>query len=307
MRLLSAATSLLLPFFLLLNGAASQDCPNSISLEEWVESKFNSDSLTLRHAIVLASSPGERNILCARLESDIESYIGFAISPSGEMDGAVAVIGLPEDGTVQKYTLAGARSAVPMPIEQQTLMYTTISQNEGTTEMEFAKYLEEDGEPEILPVGETIFLYSQGSGNSLGFHRSYGDFSLSFNATAKLSSSTIAPSPAGSNGGTGVGTIMEAVGVGLSGRTIAPTSGYVARDPAPAPVPPPSSADATPDPSDPSPDPSDPSPDPSDPSPDPPTPPAPGTNTGFKSVPLVKKIANSIILGAGAFAVWFEI
>lgn len=283
MRLLSVATSLLL-----LNSGLCQDCPNSISLEEWGETKFNSDSLTLRHAVVLASSPGERSILCARLESDIESFIGFAISPSGKMEGAVAVIGLPEDGTVQKYTLSGARSAVPMPAEQQTLMYTTVSQAQGTTFMEFAKYLEEEGEPEILSVGENIFLYAQGAGNSLGPHSSRSKFSLFFNATAESPSSTTAPSPAGSDGGTGAGTVMEGTGSGLSGRTIAPTGGYVARDPAP----PPSPTDATPE--------------PSAPSPEPPTPPAPaGANTGSKSISLARKIARSIIMGA--FAVWFEI
>src|SRR5210317_178068 len=105
MNLLSIATALFL-----LKGATSQECPNSIALEEWGETKFNEDSLTLYHTVVLASGPDEQSIFCARLLSDEESYIGFAISPSGTMNKALAIIGLPgsdgDSGTVQKYLLS---------------------------------------------------------------------------------------------------------------------------------------------------------------------------------------------------------
>lgn len=190
MKLLSFASALLL-----LNGAASQICPNSIELGAWGETFLGEgESFIFRHAIILASNPNESSILCGRLETIGETYIAFGISPAGTMEGGEAIIGLPDPdsggGTVKKYTLSGSRSATEMPPEKQTLMYTTVTQEEGRTVMEFAKYLKEDGdeEHEIDPSGVNTFIYALGTANTLGYHSVKGSFTVEFDAT-------LAPTP----------------------------------------------------------------------------------------------------------------
>ena len=78
MKLLSAISTLLL-----LNEATSQavSCPNSIDLGAWTEVELE-DELLFKYAVVLSPSP-EQSIMCARLESTLESYIGFGISLDG--------------------------------------------------------------------------------------------------------------------------------------------------------------------------------------------------------------------------------
>ena len=163
--------------FLLLNGAAAQTCP---SADEMTEMQLADDSLTFKYAVVLASSADERSILCARLEGASESWLGFGISPTGEMEGGEGIIGLPDDGTVKKYYLGTSPRVDEMPDDKQTLMSASITQSGGVTTMEFAKYLEEDGEIEIVPYGDNTFLYAVGSGNELGYHAARGPFNVDF-------------------------------------------------------------------------------------------------------------------------------
>mmetsp|Transcript_762 Transcript_762/g.1557 ORF Transcript_762/g.1557 Transcript_762/m.1557 type:complete len:225 (-) Transcript_762:1479-2153(-) len=191
MKLLSAAASTLL----VMKGAASQVCPNSISSENWNQMKLNDDTLTFNYAIVLASSSNEQSILCARLESDTESFIGFGISPTGRMAGGEGIIGLPDAGTVKKYTLGNVERTKLMSDEKQTLMHTNITQTDGKTVMEFAKYLLEEGEHEILVNGDNVFLYALGRGNDLGRHTNKGDFTVDFETTTKPPSPTPDPTP----------------------------------------------------------------------------------------------------------------
>ena len=150
-------------------------------------------TLTFKYAIVTSSSSDGRDVLCARLErvSDVVGggYIGFGISPGGTMDGAVGIIGSPNGGTVMKYNLSGDRSVEVMTDDKQTLMSASIitQAEDGTTIMEFAKYLIEDGENEILANGANTFLYALGGedgGNDLSYHADRGSFVLDFETPA---------------------------------------------------------------------------------------------------------------------------
>lgn len=178
MKLLSAAWTLLL-----LNRAASQTCP---SVDEYTEITLGDGSLTFKYAVVLASTADERSILCARLESGTGGWMGFGISPTGKMDSgadmrSTGIIGLPGDGTVQKYWLAEEPRVDPMDAEHQTLMGTSIAEADGITVMEFTKYLQEDGEYEIFTNGENPFLYALSTDATLGYHGSdRGTFMLDF-------------------------------------------------------------------------------------------------------------------------------
>jgi hypothetical protein len=151
--------------------------------------------LTFEYAIVAsqASSSPDGDILCARLErsDDVEGYIGFGISTNGTMDGGMGIIGLPGDGTVMKYVMSGDRSVELMSDERQTLMGTSITQEDGVTIMEFTKYLREDGENAILANGENTFLYALGAINELLYHSSgRGSFVLDFGTTLPTETTT---------------------------------------------------------------------------------------------------------------------
>lgn len=182
MKLLSAITTLLLVI-----EAASQTCP---SADEMNEMQLGDDTLTFKYAVVPAASADERSILCGRLEAASEAWLGFGISPTGEMEGGEGIIGLPDDGTVQKYYLGTSPRVEAMADDKQTLMSASITQADGKTTMDFAKYLEEDGELEIVPYGENTFLFAVGSGNELGYHAARGDFNLDFEMSPSPSSTS---------------------------------------------------------------------------------------------------------------------
>lgn len=181
------------------------------------------------------------------------------------MEGGEGIIGLPDDGTVQKYTLGNNPRVELMPDSQQTLMSTSITQEGGKTIMEFAKYLSEPGEHEINPNGKNTFLYALGSGNSLGYHgANRNPFTVELDAEASASDGTPAPTPDGDG--------MTSTGETGGTKTISPTPAIPERgDPDPAP----------------------PTTDSSQPVP------ATGESSG-----MMKKVAGTI-LGASAVALWF--
>jgi hypothetical protein len=193
MKLLSAALTLLL-----LNGAATQTCP---SVDKYTEMALVEGTLTFKYAVVLASNADERSILCARLEGGAGGWMGFGISPTGKMDSGASmrstgIIGLPGDGTVQKYWLAEDPRVDPMDSEHQTLMGTSIAEAGGIMVMEFTKYLLEDGEYEIFLNGENPFLYVFSTDASLGYHGSNrGTFMLDFGLAPPPAPETPPPAP----------------------------------------------------------------------------------------------------------------
>ena len=82
---------------------------------------------------------------------------------------SMGIVGLPDDGSVQKYWLAEDPRVDPMDTNCQTLMSASITRVD-TTIMEFAKYLREDGEYEIFPSGENTVLYALSGDPTLGYH-----------------------------------------------------------------------------------------------------------------------------------------
>ena len=107
-------------------------------------------------------------MLCGRLEVQAAAWIAWAVSRNGQMVPANAVIGLPDDNTVEKYPLT--EYATPSPSNQQTLMGTSITQEGTTTIMTFGKKLVEEGEVPIKENGNNHFLFAHGTDNTLGYH-----------------------------------------------------------------------------------------------------------------------------------------
>jgi len=170
---------------LTLLGQSRGQCPAELTGVEAITS-----TLTMYYALVLSDS--EPGIFCARFESQSEAWLGWGINPSGEMIGAESVIGLPDEGTVRKYNLfdESMDGVVEMDEASQTLMETSIVQENGMTIMSFAKYLDEDQYGIFESGSPNSFIWAVGSSNALGYHADRGNFQLEFESAAGSSTSS---------------------------------------------------------------------------------------------------------------------
>mmetsp|Transcript_32922 Transcript_32922/g.62911 ORF Transcript_32922/g.62911 Transcript_32922/m.62911 type:complete len:197 (-) Transcript_32922:54-644(-) len=144
-------------------GAATMDCTLEMCSYEVAEStslKYQVNEL--------------EGTLSMEVIHDGESWLGLAFSEDGGMINSQAVIGLPEENTVQKFNLGGKAIGAIELMEQQSLTNTSIQIVDGQTIMKFTKLLDEDGEIEIFagPPGgmKNIMLFAHGSGLALGYH-----------------------------------------------------------------------------------------------------------------------------------------
>lgn len=112
--------------------------------------------------------------LNGKLVYDGTGYIAVGPSPNAKMSGGEVVLGLPNSGTVKKYSLTGysSSSVEEMPSSQQTLTNTAISLSGGQTTMTFTKLLSEPGELEISSTGATTLIFAVGESSSLTYHKS---------------------------------------------------------------------------------------------------------------------------------------
>lgn len=116
-----------------------------------------------------------------------EAWVALAVSPNGQMVGAQAVIGLPDDngGAVQIYNL-NSRSAAGVVVAdadtQAILQDASVIQQGGTTVLTFTVPLERDGF-RVSASDETGYLYAYGSSNTLGYHASRQSFALALDGT----------------------------------------------------------------------------------------------------------------------------
>mmetsp|Transcript_19038 Transcript_19038/g.39999 ORF Transcript_19038/g.39999 Transcript_19038/m.39999 type:complete len:1020 (-) Transcript_19038:129-3188(-) len=137
----------------------------------------------LYYSLVPSSFPGANNgLFCARIEYDGLGWLALGVSRDGQMIGSEAIIGLPDEGTVLKYTLGGKTDELVTPMEEskQTLQNTLIGQENGRTVMEFTKLLVEDGEIPIQESGINYFLHAKGFDNALGYHLTRWSFEIEF-------------------------------------------------------------------------------------------------------------------------------
>ena len=139
----------------------SQDLKNTLVL---------TDTLTLHWDVDYGSSAG-MHVLQVCMRSETGGWLGFGVSPSGMMVGAEAVIGLPDENTVLKYSLngKGPTSVVAMNATNQTLMGRNIQQENGVTVLSFEKYLKEGKDP-IKHGQNNTFIYAEAASNAFGYH-----------------------------------------------------------------------------------------------------------------------------------------
>lgn len=102
------------------------------------------------------------------------AWLAVALSSTGGMIGSEAIIGLPDEpvgmSNPGKYDL-GAYSVSAITIkDNQSLMDSSILQDDSTTTMTFVKLLEEPDELMFDPLGVNTFLWAHGTSNTLGYH-----------------------------------------------------------------------------------------------------------------------------------------
>ena len=116
----------------------------------------------------------ELRVINVELEYKGAGWVGISFAGSTSMIGNIAVIGLPDDGTVLKYNLAGKQTSLVTPIASDTLTDTSIVYNPdtGSTILKFTKPLVETGETTISASGENIILVAYGASNTLATHAS---------------------------------------------------------------------------------------------------------------------------------------
>ena len=89
------------------------DCRDTVGIMKEID-----PIATLYYAVVPSEEGYDNGILCGRLEVEIDGWIGLGFSPSASMANSQAVIGIPDEDTVQKYDLATGR-ATPMTDDRQ--------------------------------------------------------------------------------------------------------------------------------------------------------------------------------------------
>jgi len=105
-------------------------------------------------------------------------WVSWAVSSDGQMVGSEAVIGLPDDSSVQKYALSSKSNDGVTPLPSQTLIDASVVQTDTTTILTFTKILSEPNEIPIPLSGPQFFLWAVGSSNGLGYHASRAPFQL---------------------------------------------------------------------------------------------------------------------------------
>jgi hypothetical protein len=133
---------------------------------------LESVSITPTLTMYWESAPDNSRMICVRIESESESWIGLGTSQTGGMVGSEAVIGLPNEGTVSKYMLNGQTidEVVEMDGDAQNLVATSVVQEDGKTTVSFAT--------SIAELVNATMIYAVGSSNDLGYHSERGSFSL---------------------------------------------------------------------------------------------------------------------------------
>ena len=147
----------------------SNPCPDVLNRIEKLE-----DDLTLSYEIIVEGNRGL--VFCSELAYEGEGWLGLGISETGDMIGSTAVIGLPDSNDVTNpglYSLDGKTNSLVrlLPPDEQTLLGSSIVQEDGVTVMRFAKLIDESSEDFIINVpGVTTFIYAASDSNQFGYH-----------------------------------------------------------------------------------------------------------------------------------------
>lgn len=110
-----------------------------------------------------------------------QGWLSLGFSNTG-MIGATTVVGLPEEGSVEKHLMTGKTPDTVGPTSvNPTLTEASIVQTEVETILTFTKPLAEEGELEVVQGGSNTIIWAVGTANAWGNpHFLYGSFTLNF-------------------------------------------------------------------------------------------------------------------------------
>lgn len=97
-----------------------------------------------------------------------EGWLGWGFSKDGSMIGSSAIIGLPEENTVNVRKLNDKSVNGISVSPEQNLIESSITQEKGITQLRFKKAL--DTSP-IIHNGENTFIFAIGESNKFGYHQ----------------------------------------------------------------------------------------------------------------------------------------
>lgn len=145
------------------NGTVTYDC----TLSEEIDIRGD-QTLMLRHII----NPVNETVT-VQLEYVGEAWVSFGFSTTFLMVPNIAVIGLPDEGTVLKYNMTSKLldGVVALPDEEQTLMDTSITQEGGVTTLQFTQYLNDLVDVPVM-AGPNTYIWAFGLSNPFNFHDS---------------------------------------------------------------------------------------------------------------------------------------
>jgi DOMON domain len=152
---------------------------------------LDNGSLTMKNYINLADQT-----VSVQLNYDAEAWLGFAFTELAQMVPNTAIIGLPDENTIQKYflqnrTLAGVNN--PLQASLQTLIDASVRQENERTIMEFTKKLVEGGEVAVKTDEPNRFNWAIGSSNTLSIHQNRGSVLVKFNTCQGKDAPPVAP------------------------------------------------------------------------------------------------------------------
>eukprot|EP00544_Gedaniella_sp_CCMP2646_P015368 CAMPEP_0202501344 /NCGR_PEP_ID=MMETSP1361-20130828/35877_1 /ASSEMBLY_ACC=CAM_ASM_000849 /TAXON_ID=210615 /ORGANISM="Staurosira complex sp., Strain CCMP2646" /LENGTH=436 /DNA_ID=CAMNT_0049134059 /DNA_START=91 /DNA_END=1401 /DNA_ORIENTATION=- len=124
-------------------------------------------------------------VLDGVLEYDGEGWLGFGVSPTGEMIGSTALIGLPGTGeeprvhTLMEKDVEGVVQGEPLVQPEKAV----ITQAGGKTIMRFVKVLQDDAsEGGFTENGLNTFIFAVGESNELAYHKHRGSFRINLSS-----------------------------------------------------------------------------------------------------------------------------
>ncbi|CAB1102188.1 unnamed protein product [Ectocarpus sp. CCAP 1310/34] len=135
------------------------------------------------------------------------AWTSLGFSSDLSMVGSDAVIGLPEESTVEEYDLTSHALAGVVLSSTQDITGGSVSQDASGTTLSFTRPLAPANKQAIsgTPGDETIFIYAFGEGNELAFHGqapNRGDLTLDLFCGEGGDGATVAGTPAPTVGGT---------------------------------------------------------------------------------------------------------
>lgn len=124
------------------------------------------------------------------IEVTREKQSWLAVGFGDQMVGTTAIVGLPNDGEVQKIFLGGKDPAAFEQRDTSALIDATIEQTETQTILRFTQPLEQDGVA-VAATGPQDIVVAAGSGNDFGYHEVRFAITVDMEACAVFKNGTV--------------------------------------------------------------------------------------------------------------------